>query len=788
MQVEQEMKTLVDKYNELVDQKSYAEAILIAKEAKELDPENPVTVTLLYKAKVLYEDSRNSDVRDRKADYFLNALHEVDIASIGISEDIEYPKSWKDLDKRKDKYGKSIKIESEEEKRIRQSLDRQISLHFDNVPLSQVITDIRSKADINVVIDMAGLDEEGVTSDTPVSIDVDGIMLKSALNLLLEPLNLGYMVDNEVLNVTSRLRRQGQLEVETYPVADLVVPIPNFTSPPSTFVNSTPNGFGGGSGFNGAPNMSVPSFGAPQGQAMAQVEDPTSGFSSMAGTRISSSPRGVEFDTLMDLITSTIEPGSWEIVGGNGVLRQNETTLSLVVRQTQLVHDQIADLLDQLRRLQDLQVTVEVRFVTVTDNFLEYVGVDFDFNVQDTIGGPVGPGYGEEINPGVGPGGGTTGTAGTAGTAGQAGQQGLVPDFFETGNPDRDLRNYDSYRNGTVVGMAAPGTVSGDLDVPFRQGSFNVGVPTFATLDNDAAANIGFAVLSDIEAFFFIRAIQQDNRSNLLFAPKVTLFNGQTASISDNVQRPFVTSLTPTVGIQAVGFTPTITVIPDGIFLQVTAVVSADRRYVRLTLGPSFTSIIDVQTFTFNSGGNVGGNAIGVGGGIGGGGIGGGGVGGGLGGLGGGAIGVGGIGGGRVANNALLAALPAQQTGGFGGATGGVGGAAGQTGQQAQQGQQAQAGQTATNTGQTVQQPIVSQFSVSTTVSVPDGGTVLLGGVKRLREGRNMTGVPILNKIPYISRLFKNSGVARNTESLMLMVTPRIIIQEEEEELLGVDI
>ena len=47
-----------------------------------------------------------------------------------------------------------------------------------------------------------------------------------------------------------------------------------------------------------------------------------------------------------------------------------------------------------------------------------------------------------------------------------------------------------------------------------------------------------------------------------------------------------------------------------------------------------------------------------------------------------------------------------------------------------------------------------------------------------------MFGVPILNKIPYVSRLFKNSGIGREAESLMMMVTPRIIIQEEEEELL----
>jgi general secretion pathway protein D len=82
--------------------------------------------------------------------------------------------------------------------------------------------------------------------------------------------------------------------------------------------------------------------------------------------------------------------------------------------------------------------------------------------------------------------------------------------------------------------------------------------------------------------------------------------------------------------------------------------------------------------------------------------------------------------------------------------------------------------------------PSYSFVSVTTTVSVPDGGTVLLGGIKRLSEGRSEYGVPILNKIPYLNRLFKNVGVGRNTQSLMMMVTPRIIIQEEEEEKLGV--
>ena len=99
-----------------------------------------------------------------------------------------------------------------------------------------------------------------------------------------------------------------------------------------------------------------------------------------------------------------------------------------------------------------------------------------------------------------------------------------------------------------------------------------------------------------------------------------------------------------------------------------------------------------------------------------------------------------------------------------------------------------QTGDNSTNTtsGTTVQLPTFSFVTVTTTVSVPDGGTVLLGGIKRLSEGRNEFGVPMLDKMPYLNRLFKNVGIGREAQSLMMMVTPRIIIQEEEEEKLGV--
>src|SRR5262249_35325925 len=130
-----------------------------------------------------------------------------------------------------------------------------------------------------------------------------------------------------------------------------------------------------------------------------------------------------------------------------------------------------------------------------------------------------------------------------------------------------------------------------------------------------------FAILSDLETFFLINAAQGDTRNNLVFAPKVTLFNGQIATVSDFIARPFVTSLIPTVGFFSVGLTPIITTVADGISMTCMAVSSADRRYVRLTVVPTFNTVTDVQAFSFISGtgastqqGAVGGGGGGLGG------------------------------------------------------------------------------------------------------------------------------------------------------------------------------
>ena len=235
VRVEQEFADLVEEYNKLVRQDRWTEAELIAKQAKELDKENPTAEVMFQKARIGRENAKIADLKIRKEDAFLGALWEVEDAAatqMGGSP-YKFPKDWSELTRRrKGKYPADNKQRTEPEKQIEQSLSRQVSLHFEKTPLVEVIQHIQKIADVNIVLDTAALEEEHVPTSTEVTIGVDGITLRSALNLILDPLNMGYMIKDEVLLITSRLKQQGTTVLLTYPVADLVIPIPN--SPPAT--------------------------------------------------------------------------------------------------------------------------------------------------------------------------------------------------------------------------------------------------------------------------------------------------------------------------------------------------------------------------------------------------------------------------------------------------------------------------------------------------------------------------------------------------------------------------
>lgn len=691
-ETQQQVALLVDQFNKFLDEERFAEAEYVAKQIRELEPDSPITKLVTIKSRFAERMRVNEMIRDSKENNFVINMQGVDASSnpnVNDANPMVFPdlRHWDQIKKtRLERMEMQQRRLSPVEMDIQKSLKKQVDVRFRDQPLKEVLDILGELAGINIFADPQGLAAEGVTSDTPVSIELtQAISLQSALNLILQPLRLSYVIQDEVLRVTSEHMRDSNVYNKVYNVADLVIPIPNFIPgydiglPSAIREAHNALGYGGGvqpvsmgpqaltiSANTGQANSNssvlaqmgeygmIPKARSQPAQAIGY------GTSGMGGAAMA------DFDTLIELITATIQPDTWDDVGGPGAIESFPTNLSLVISQTQQVHEQIADLLEQLRRLQDLQVTVEVRFITLQDDFFERIGVDFDFDIDDNV---------------------------------------------------TNLPADDSGRS-VAIGLDQDGTPTSDFDFSITQDSFGATAPAFGGFNAANAANFGFAILSDIEAFFLVQAATGSDRSNVLQAPKVTLFNGQAASVRDVSQRPFVTSLVPVVGDFAAAHQPVVVVLSEGTSLGVQAVVSADRRFVRLTLVPFFSQIGDVDTFTFE--------------------------------------------GSTTTDTGTNVVDPDGQPGVDNART--------------------------TTQGTTVQLPTFSFTTVSTTVSVPDGGTVLLGGIKRLREARNEQGVPMLNKLPYVNRLFKNVGIGRDTQSLMLMVTPRIIIQEEEEEKLGIEL
>jgi type II secretory pathway component GspD/PulD (secretin) len=81
----------------------------------------------------------------------------------------------------------------------------------------------------------------------------------------------------------------------------------------------------------------------------------------------------------------------------------------------------------------------------------------------------------------------------------------------------------------------------------------------------------------------------------------------------------------------------------------------------------------------------------------------------------------------------------------------------------------------------TVNLPETESSTVMTRVSVPDSGTLLLGGQKITAQIETEAGVPILSKVPILGRLFSNRSKVRDQKILLILVKPTIILQEERE-------
>jgi type IV pilus assembly protein PilQ len=70
--------------------------------------------------------------------------------------------------------------------------------------------------------------------------------------------------------------------------------------------------------------------------------------------------------------------------------------------------------------------------------------------------------------------------------------------------------------------------------------------------------------------------------------------------------------------------------------------------------------------------------------------------------------------------------------------------------------------------------PTINTQIMETQVTVPDGGTTVVGGVLFDDERESTDRTPGLSRLPLIGNLFKRKGVERNTNEILFFITPRI--------------
>jgi len=83
--------------------------------------------------------------------------------------------------------------------------------------------------------------------------------------------------------------------------------------------------------------------------------------------------------------------------------------------------------------------------------------------------------------------------------------------------------------------------------------------------------------------------------------------------------------------------------------------------------------------------------------------------------------------------------------------------------------------QQTTNIGGGVLVPEINTQELTTTVTVPDRSTILLGGLITQEDTKTSAGVPFLSSIPLMGNLFKSTADITRREELVVMIQPSVI-------------
>ena len=224
------VQQLVERYNSLMAQQMFGQANdEIAPQITAIDRESVIDRVTNIESNMAANAELVKDAVRKRSRAFVDSLYLNELALVAFVDDppIRYPPAdvWQALSARRlERYG-SIDLSGgrDSERKIYRALNERGDVNFNAQALSGVMKYFETTYDIPIVIDNKALDEENITPDEPVTLNLPPVTFRSALKLILEPLQLTYVIEDEVMRITSK--KTSANVVRVYPVGDLVVPI-----------------------------------------------------------------------------------------------------------------------------------------------------------------------------------------------------------------------------------------------------------------------------------------------------------------------------------------------------------------------------------------------------------------------------------------------------------------------------------------------------------------------------------------------------------------------------------
>lgn len=669
MRKERKVAELTLRAHALRQERKYTAALRILEQIVEIDPKNTWALDNIYMLRQFITLESQQRVSD--ADKIERAKLSGDLRATEVPwyDKIRYPKDWKELTARRERYSAGSSTESEEDRAVMAKLRKRIPrIELPDVRFADAVEYLREVSGANFHVSWGSLEVDNPEiRDKQIQVNLSDVTVERALSVVLDSAGggvtkLGYVVEDGVIIIDTQEKINSLTYPQVYDIRDLLARVPNFTGPRIDIANIGSD-LGTGTGTTGTTSGS---------SSESLFEESESDSSEEEESEDYIPTRSEMVNMLKNLIVTTVDRESW-YPNGNGQI--NELNGNLVITQTAQNHREVQKLIARLREMRTIQISIEARFITVNTGFLSQIGVDLDFyfNVGSQIGGPA------TVDPISG--------------AAYATPESRTTDPWTGGRvPLRNASSWNQAGNNADASMNKWSPIGATQSSTNFANVFNqqTNVPNgIGSMVTAPAMSLVGTFLDDLQVDFLIQATQAHSGTRTLTAPRVTLFNGQRAYVSVATQQAFIAGVEPIVSENSSALQPIVNYAPTGAALDVDATVSHDRRYVTMTLRPWVTAL-----------------------------------------------------------NGTIREVPVVS------------------------------GTSAIFIGL----PNITTQMIETTVSVPDGGTLLIGGQKLSGEVEREMGVPVVSKLPIINRAFTNKGKLRDEQTLLILVKPTIIIQAETEQ------